>query len=182
MGFPVKTPLAAREMDDELILHDKRSGRVHRLGSLTLVLASVMVALLVCEVVLRLFRTGENVYTTATLGVFGPDPELGWVLKPDMRVQVPWNGRPVVIRTDTDGYRIPDGGVSKVGAEQFAFAGDSYVFGNEVNAEETFVHLVGEASTKRSVNVGVGDTVSVKSASPSAASWPKRRELLRAFS
>jgi len=90
------------------------------------------------------------------LGIYAPDPELGWVLKPDLRVPRRWAGRTIMIRTDAAGQRIPDVKASKIGGEQIAFAGDSYVFGNEVNAEETFVYLLGEALGKASVNLGVG--------------------------
>jgi hypothetical protein len=40
--------------------------------------------------------------------------------------------------------------------EQIAFAGDSFVFGNEVDADETFVELVGRAVDTKTVNLGVG--------------------------
>ena len=126
-----------------------------RLGPLALLLASCLVALLLCEVVLRLFLPGENIRTTATLGIFAPDPELGWVLKPDLRRDRRWAGRVIRIRTDADGHRIPDAGPSNAGPTQVVFAGDSYVFGHEVEAEETFAHLVGRAVGKRSVNLGV---------------------------
>jgi hypothetical protein len=40
--------------------------------------------------------------------------------------------------------------------EPIAFAGDSYVFGNEVNAEDTFVHLIENAILRPTVNLGIG--------------------------
>jgi hypothetical protein len=127
-----------------------------RLRFLAMVLGGVVIGLLICEVAIRLLRPGENLYASATLGVFAPDPELGWVHKHDYTGSRKWLGRIVLIRTDAEGHRIPNMGVSNGGAELIAFAGDSYVFGYEVNAEETFVHLLGEASRKRTVNLGVG--------------------------
>jgi hypothetical protein len=68
----------------------------------------------------------------------------------------------VVIRTDADGHRIPaaralNPDAVRLDAAPIVFAGDSYVFGNEVNAEETFVYLVEESlSSRRVVNIGVG--------------------------
>ncbi len=120
-------------------------------------MASVAVALLACELALRA-APDENVQTTSTLGLFAPDPELRWVLKPDLRVIRDWAGRPIVIRTDHDGHRIADRDSASVPHDPIAFGGDSYVFGNEVNAEETFVHLVGRAmgTERAAINVGVG--------------------------
>src|SRR5262245_40957609 len=112
----------------------RRPQRLARRGSLTVVLASLVVALLACEGILRLFRLGENGYTTVTLGIYAPDPELTWVLKPNLRVLRNWTGRNILIRTDADGHRVPDVAVLQDGAEQIAFAGDSYVFGHEVDA------------------------------------------------
>jgi hypothetical protein len=127
-----------------------------RLGSLTLSLTSLVAALLLCEIVLRLFPPEKNIHATATLGIYAPDAELGWTHKANIRRPRDWAGRTVIIRTDANGYRIPDGEAPKAGAGRIALAGDSYVFGNEVNAEETFVHLVGKSSGMTSVNLGVG--------------------------
>jgi hypothetical protein len=139
-----------------------RRRRLAWLKSVAIVLASLLVALLACEGVLRLLRSGDNVYTTATLGTFASDPELTWVNKPGLRVSREWGGRHVLIRTDGQGRRVPDAlayraDTEPVDAGLIVFAGDSYVFGNEVNAEETFVHLTGQSSPpRRVVNLGVG--------------------------
>lgn len=135
-------------------------GRFSRLRTATVFLASLLAALLVCEIILRLALRGDNLYTTATLGVFAPDPELGWSNKPNFRTSIKWGGRTVVIRTDARGNRIPDSSAPRADAqptESIVFAGDSYVFGYEVSAEETFVELVGRSSPpRRVVNLGVG--------------------------
>lgn len=119
------------------------------------VVVSVSVALLGCEAILRLFLPGENLYTTATLGILAPDPVLGWVHQADVRISRDWTVRTVVIRTDAAGHRIPDFAVPQRGVKQIALAGDSYVFGNEVNAEQTFVYLLGELAATNTINLGV---------------------------
>ena len=122
-----------------------------------LALASVVVALLACELVLRALPD-DNARTTATLGVYANDPELRWVLKPDYRASRSWGGREVVIRTDHDGHRIADHEATAAIHDAIAVGGDSYVYGNEVNADETFVHLVGRAlgQGRITINLGVG--------------------------
>jgi len=127
-----------------------------RLGFAVLVVTATVLGLLISEIALRLLRPGENLLTTATLGIYAPDPELGWVNKRDFTGSRDWAGREVLIRTDAEGRRVPTGHVPTSRAAQIAFAGDSYVFGNEVNAEETFVYLFGEASQTRTINLGVG--------------------------
>jgi hypothetical protein len=134
----------------------KRGRREIRAAVLILVVGATVLGLAVCEVVLRRLGLGENVRTTATLGVYAPDPELRWTLKPGLDVNRDWVGRVIRIRTDADGHRVPSAMQATRGPQLIAFAGDSYVFGNEVEAEETFVHLVGEATRARSVNLGVG--------------------------
>jgi hypothetical protein len=127
-----------------------------RLRALTLSLASFAAALLLSEALLRLFPPEQNIHATATLGIYAPDPELRWTHKRNFRRLRDWAGRTIIIRTDANGYRIPDGEIPPVGAGRIAFTGDSYVFGNEVDAEETFVHLVGKTSGMTTVNLGVG--------------------------
>jgi hypothetical protein len=89
-----------------------------RLRYLTVALAASTVAFLICEIVLRLLRPGDDVHTTATLGIYAPEPELGWALKPDIRVSRRWAGRTVLIRTDAAGQRIPDVKASKTAADR----------------------------------------------------------------
>ena len=119
-----------------------------------MVLGTVIAGLICCEIALRVLRPGDNVHTTATLGLMAPDPELVWVLRPGVRKVRNWAGRKALIRTDHEGRRVPDR-PSPVGSTPIVFAGDSYVFGNEAQAEETFVHLVGDATGHGSVNLGV---------------------------
>ena len=129
-----------------------------------IVLVSILLSLAVCEIVLRIVMRKDNIYTTATLGMFVPDPELVWVNQPNVRVTKNWGGRQVRIRTDARGRRIPDPPVQDTGAStgRIVFAGDSFVFGNEVDAEETFVEIVGRSARHHPVvNLGVnGYTVS----------------------
>ena len=130
-----------------------------RLRSALIVLVTILLSLAICEIVLRIVMRKDNAYTTATLGIYVPDPELVWVHRPNVRTTRDWGGREIRIRTDARGHRIPDRPAPDAcDAEgRHVFAGDSFVFGNEVDAEETFVQLVAESSECRQVvNLGVG--------------------------
>lgn len=129
-----------------------------RLGSLAIAIFAVIVTVLVCEAALRLIRPHDNVHRTATLGIYAADAELGWVLRPNLRHTRDWIGRSVTILTDQHGQRIAEGEAEPAEGTKIVFAGDSFVFGNEVNAEETFVHLIGKAAgpSRDAVNLGVG--------------------------
>lgn len=125
------------------------------LARLALVACSVGLSLGFVETWIRIARSGDNLYATAALSVYAPDPTLHWTLRPNVRQSMFWAGRDVEIRTDEHGHRVPSIVRSESGSEM-AFAGDSYVFGNEVNAEDTFVARVGAASRIGAVNLGVG--------------------------
>ena len=132
--------------------------RMPSLGSVALAGLALTLTVAACEVTLRMFWPGENIQTTATLGIFAPDPEIGWVLQPGLRRSRNWSGRMVTIRTDEHGHRVAEGDDAAGQREKIAFAGDSYVFGNEVDEEDTFVHLMGKAlgPERGAVNLGVG--------------------------
>ena len=135
-----------------------------RLRSALIVLVTILLSLAICEIVLRMVMRKDNIFTTATLGMFVPDPELVWVNQPNVRMTRIWGGREIHIRTDARGHRIPEGVEPDAGGarDRVVFAGDSFVFGNEVAAEETFVQLVAQSPLRRRVvNLGVnGYTVS----------------------
>jgi lysophospholipase L1-like esterase len=142
--------------------------RVRRaLGSLGLALVASILSLAVAELVLGLTVPASNLRTTAGLNIYESDAELGYRLRPDVFRRVPWLGRDITIVTDRLGHRIPEGdplarageareGQAPGGAPVLVVAGDSYTFGNEVLAEETFVQLLGLAMNRRPVNLGVG--------------------------
>ncbi|MDB4909120.1 MAG: hypothetical protein JWO05_3904 [Gemmatimonadetes bacterium] len=125
-----------------------------------LLLTSILLSLVLAEFLLRLNPSAENIRTTSSLGTLKPDPELGWVLKPNITTQLNWVGRTITIHTDAAGHRVP----LRAAVQQqtyttdstIAIAGDSYVFGNEVNAEETFTWLIAARAHERTVNLGVG--------------------------
>jgi hypothetical protein len=124
--------------------------------SLTTAAAALTFGALVCEVVLRWVWRGDNVHTTATLGAFAADPELGWINRPGHHVTRRWLGRDIIVRIDETGRRVQEGVHAHTPGAHLAFAGDSFVFGYEVDAEETFVELVGSAMDLETVNLGVG--------------------------
>ena len=123
-----------------------------------LLLTSIAASLALAELLLRLFPSAANVSATASLGILKPDADLGWVLKPNVITHLEWAGRDITIHTDAAGHRIPVAvAQSHFSSDSIiAIAGDSYVFGNEVNAEETFTWLIAERMHERTVNLGVG--------------------------
>jgi hypothetical protein len=141
------------------------------LGSFALASAAATLSLAAAELVLALTVPASNLRTTAGLNIYQADDELGYRLQPDVLRRFPWLGRDITIVTDRLGHRVPErdplqgeagaGAAREVdtpagGTPTLVVAGDSYVFGNEVQAEETFVWLLGSALGARPVNLGVG--------------------------
>ena len=126
------------------------------LGNATLAILATCVALLAAEVGLALFGPESNLRTTAGLNIYASDRELGYRLKSNVFRRVPWLGREVTIVTDAEGHRIPDRDEPVRTGPGLIVAGDSYVFGNEVMAEETFTWLLGTRLGLSPVNLGVG--------------------------
>lgn len=81
-------------------------------------------------------------------------PELGIIKKPrsEWRGTVPWTGRPVVWRTDENGFRNP----LNLRKADVVFLGDSYTEAMQVPDEETFVNQVSRALGVTAVNLGMG--------------------------
>jgi hypothetical protein len=118
--------------------------------------ASVLVGVLLLEGGLRLMSSRGNIHATATLNIYAADPELGWRLRPHAWKRVKWLGRQIVVRIDAEGHRVPDRAVGTAEGPLLAFAGDSYTFGNEVEAEESFAWQAGRLLGAPVVNLGVG--------------------------
>ena len=129
-----------------------------RFANVLLLLASCLGAFLVAETALRLLGRGDAARITSTLDIFTPDPRTGYALEPDLSRVLHWNGKDVFIKTDSRGCRIPadPGFVAARGRRKLVFCGDSYVFGNEENAADTFVFLLGGPLDRDAVNLGVG--------------------------
>ena len=129
-----------------------------RSANVLLLLASCVAALLMAEAAVRLLGRGEAARITSTLNLFAPDPRAGFTLRPDLSEVIRWGDKDVFIETDGRGRRIPTdpGFVADRGRPKLVFCGDSYVFGNEENAEDTFVFLLGNRLDRDAVNLGVG--------------------------
>ena len=128
-----------------------------KLANLSLLTVSVGVALLATEILLWQFMPGDNVRATASLDIYEASECCGVTLKPNIRRATFWNGKKVHIVTNEHGHRVPLDTVRVSGsAAQVVFCGDSYTFGNEENAADTFPYLIGESSRCRVVNLGVG--------------------------
>jgi len=132
----------------------QRPGLAHA----ALIFLGLAIGLGSAELLLRLFDSEDNVRTTASLDIYAPSECCGVALKPNLSRATFWNGKKVYIETDSEGRRVPrhyvfDADPTK---PQIVFCGDSYTFGNEENAADTFPYLVGFESERRTVNLGVG--------------------------
>ena len=107
---------------------------------------------------MRLIIPAGNVQITAALDIYAPKACCGLGLKPNLRRTTLWNGKRVDIRTDNDGHRIPvrHDFLEQAGKDRLVFCGDSYTFGNEENARDTFPFLLGKTMDREVVNLGVG--------------------------
>jgi lysophospholipase L1-like esterase len=132
--------------------------RIRRLlGAAALTIAATLVSVIAAELVLALALPDSNLRTTAGLNIFTSDSALGYRLQPNLYRRFPWLGREIVIVTNGQGHRIPEAERhDMVTSAKLLIAGDSYVFGNEVMAEETFTHLLGDALQLKTANLGVG--------------------------
>ena len=123
-----------------------------------LLMAGLVAAITIGELVLRLLIPAGNIQITATLDIYATKECCGIGLKPDLRRATFWNGKKVYIRTDTKGRRIPlqYDFLEYAGKDRLVFCGDSYTFGNEENAKNTFPFLLGKTMDREVVNLGVG--------------------------
>ncbi len=128
------------------------------LANTALLLFGLVAGLGSAELLLRLFDSEDNVRTTAALDIYAPSECCGIALKPNLSRATFWNGKKVYIETDDEGRRVPHRGVAPIDAERpsIIFCGDSYTFGNEENAGDTFPYLVGTESKRHTINLGVG--------------------------
>ena len=128
------------------------------LATLALLFFGLAVGLLSAEILLRLFAADDNVRATASLDIYAPSECCGLALKPNLSRATFWNGKKVYIETDGEGRRIPrDPDLRReLGMPRVIFCGDSYTFGNEENAADTFPYLVSAGAERETINLGVG--------------------------
>jgi len=109
----------------------------HRLGrKLLLLLASLVLAAALGEIVLRLFFAGTfHIIQDERNAVFHYDPTLGWFPIPNSGAHL-IASRPLTVVHNSRGFRAPE--PVKNGKPTIAFLGDSFVWGYDVEAEERF--------------------------------------------
>ena len=128
-----------------------------RRAALLLLLASTLCTLFFAEIALRLFDEGDNMRITSSLDIFAPHPQAGFGLIPNLTRLTYWNGKKVHIQTNSAGRRVPYGDYTEInGRAKLIFCGDSYVFGNEENAADTFVFRSAQRLERDGINLGVG--------------------------
>ncbi|HWR54608.1 MAG TPA: hypothetical protein VN428_26100 [Bryobacteraceae bacterium] len=81
-----------------------------------------------------------------------PDPELGFVRKPNLSWKGEMNGKRIAYRNDENGFRNPPG----VTQADIAFIGDSFTEAAHMLEELTFVQRVASGAGLRTVNLGRG--------------------------
>jgi len=124
-----------------------------------LVLISIIAALIVTEVVVRI-AYGDKFGRRPAFYV--GDPKLGWSPAPHLDNTFYGSDFSIHVSTDSEGYRLGALGEADYSAPLIALCGDSYAFGWGVSTDETFASYLDEmmytASGRRIrlVNLGVG--------------------------
>ena len=131
-------------------------------SKLLLACASSLLALVLCELVLRLgagqiyptplYPGDRQIERDATF-----DPLIGWKLPPDAVLQEQHDEYSITIRGNRQGFRSAHDFDSPTPLKKLVFLGDSYTFGSGVEGGETFAaHLETRVADARSYNFGIG--------------------------
>lgn len=149
-----------------------RLGRALRraAGGFVLLAVSGLIALLLAEVVVRLFAPQQLIQIRPDL--WQPADTIGWLRRPNANTRINTGERTVSVITDRDGYRIGNAGRTE-GAQQVLLIGDSFMEALQVEHEQTTAHLLQESLTARA-----GRVVAVRNAG--VAGWGPSQYLIRA--
>lgn len=129
-------------------------------GALALLATSVVVALAIGELLVRLVAPQPLVRLPA--GVWASDSLLGWRRPPHLDVVMSTGERPVRFVTDADGFRVaPDRPTPA--PTRILMIGDSFVEGTQVPWEATL-----PAALERRMSAALGRAVTVRAAAASA--------------
>jgi hypothetical protein len=95
---------------------------------------------------------------TATTDFFREHETRAYTLQSNLRRAIYWNGQRIQIHTNSAGRRVPHDPafVEMRDRRQLLVLGDSYVFGNEMSAEDTFAYLLRDLTDYDTINLGVG--------------------------
>ncbi len=116
-----------------------RSRRRRMIANVLVVLFGTTVALAMGEIVLRVFWPQRS---PVTIGMFRPDPDAGFRLQGNYRNEVRTPEFRAAIRTDAEGYRVPEGKEPPPAvAGRILVVGDSFTFRVGVDAEDAFPEL-----------------------------------------
>jgi len=124
-----------------------------------LILGSLLCALLLAELLLRMFMPQPLVWNTSA--IWEPIDGPGWRRRPNLNVVVDTGERTVRVISDARGHRIGAAPVANADLEILAI-GDSFVEALQVDAEQTMTALLAESLSRsmgrsvRVVNGGVG--------------------------
>ncbi|NKB68354.1 MAG: hypothetical protein GKR89_14930 [Candidatus Latescibacteria bacterium] len=127
------------------------------LAHAALLLGGLSASLLLVEGAVRLIEPSDNVRITASIDIFAPHPRRGFTLRPMAQRSTYWNGDLIHILVNDRGRRIPRDPdfVELQGREQWVFCGDSFTFGNEINAADAFVYQLRRRIDRDTVNLGI---------------------------
>ena len=88
--------------------------------------------------------------------IYRPDPELGYVPRPNVEMIQHVPGRPVSVRFDSSGFRVPPGVADSGSGPVVLFLGDSFTFGAAAEADESFPTLAARLVGGTGLNAAVG--------------------------
>lgn len=124
---------------------------------LVLLAASLGVAVLLAEIVLRRGGAGPTVRRAEATGITTHDPLLGWALLPGARGRQTSEEFDVPVRINTQGFRAdreyspePPSGILRIVA-----VGDSFTFGNGVDVHEAWPAVLERRLEAEVINLGV---------------------------
>ena len=134
-----------------------RSAITSLLAHAALLATGLLASLLLAEGVVRLVDPSDNVRITASIDIFQAHPRRGFALRPGAVRATYWNGEKIHIAINDRARRVPRAPdfVELRGRPQLIFCGDSFTFGNEVNAADTFVYQLRALNDGDTINLGV---------------------------
>lgn len=128
---------------------------------LALLVGSAVVAVVATEVGLRLLNLAvpdPALYPGDCTAADSDhlDSRIGWKLPPNVKMEDRQVEFSVTYQSNSDGFRGPHDFVATPGQRSITFLGDSFTFGNGVEYESTFAHVVEqELDETRSYNLGM---------------------------
>lgn len=126
--------------------------------NIALVILSLVITFISSEIIFRYISSGNNLIKTTSLNIYTNDKRLGFKLRPNVEKYIYWHDQYVRVKINDNSRRVSyNMDYSELcGRSIIAIFGDSYVFGNEENFENTFPYLLRKMVDRDVLNMGVG--------------------------